>query len=452
MAVTFALTTAALLTLHALGSAWFVFAALRADVRGFLDHETQEFAHVMADARHDGRDPQQVTDAMADVAEEPACAFRVRSTSGALLAESGDQRLLDAVPGVVDPDLSWREYLLSGRLVVRSLPLAESDLILEVLVDARASLERISDYLLWALLVLLVALVLAGLLGWVTARRGLSGLLDMSSTAGRVAIPTGGTRLELEGSPIEVRRVGQAFNAVLDRIDEGFERMRTFTASLAHELRSPIQNLIGETEVSLLSRRSAEQYEELLSSNLSELHALSDAVDNLVTYCRTATPDDPTPELEEFDLGAEVRLRLSRDARGAAAAGVELRIETEGQLRLVADREGCLRVVRNLVGNAVRWSPPGGVVTVRLTATADAVRVDVVDEGPGVPAELRERIFEPFVSARPQGGRRKGYGLGLSICRQVMKGHGGEVGFENLAEGGAHFTARFPRPETAQAT
>jgi two-component system heavy metal sensor histidine kinase CusS len=449
MATIFAVTTAVLLTLHAVWSAWFVYGALRADVRDFLDHETQEFVHVFKGRRGAGQDAQQVAEAMAAVTDDPACAFRVRDRDGTLLAEAGDARLLGAIAGALSVDQSWREHLLSDHLVVRAFPVDGGSRMLEVLVDATEAVTRISSYLLWAALVLLVALVLAGVSGWVTSRRGLAGLLDVSSTAGSVAIPTQGRRLDLEGAPIEVRRVGEAFNDVLDRIDEGFGRMRTFTAGLAHELRAPLQNLIGETEVALLSRRDPEQYEELLRSNLAEMHELSDAVDNLVTWCRTASPDEPTPELEEFDFGEEVRLRLSRDVRGAAAAGVSLSIDTEGDLGLLADREGCLRVVRNLAGNAVRWSPPGGSVRVRLTRDGQDVRLDVEDQGPGVPPEMAERIFDPFVSGRPNGPRRSGYGLGLSICQQVVTAHGGSLGFENLAGGGARFTARFPRGRAA---
>jgi two-component system heavy metal sensor histidine kinase CusS len=449
MAVLFAVTTAVLLTLHAAWSAWFVYGALRADIRDFLDHEIQEFAHVLEDRQADGHSPQQVAEAMAAVTDDPACGFRVRDGDGALLAEAGDPRLLEAITGAVPVDQSWREHLLSDHLVVRAFPVQGGARMLEVLVDATEAVSRIRSYLLWAALVLLGALLLAGVSGWLTARRGLAGLLDVSSTAGSVPIPTQGQRLSLEGAPIEVRQVGEAFNDVLDRIDEDFGRMRTFTAGLAHELRAPLQNLIGETEVALLSRREPDQYEDLLRSNLAEMHELSDAVDNLVTWCRTASPDEPTPELEEFDLGEEARLRLSRDVRGAAAVGVTLTIDTEGDLRLLADREGCLRVVRNLAGNAVRWSPPGGTVRVRLTRDGEDVRLDVEDQGPGVPPEMAERIFEPFVSGRPNGPRRSGYGLGLSICEQVVTAHGGSLGFENMAGGGARFTARFPRGRAA---
>ena len=445
MALAFALTNSALLALHAGLSAWFVFGSMREDLRSFLDHESQEFS---TNVGNTGREPQAVkaaTAAMETVTEEPSCAFRVRDERGALLAESGDPRLLGAVEGPLALDESWRSRLLDHRMVSCAVVEPVTGLTLEVLVDARKDIDRISDYLVWAACVFLASVVLAGFAGWLTASRGLALLHEVVATAGQVAIPTSGTRLELGSAPEEVREVGEALNGMLDRIDDGLSRMRTFTAGLAHELRSPLQNLIGETEVTLLLRREPEEYEHLLASNLAELHALSDAVDNMVTYCRTASPERPSPVLESFDLGAEARLRLSRDLRGASAQGVELGIETEGDTRLVADREGVLRVVRNLVANAVRWSPDGGRVSVTVRGTADQVEIDVVDEGPGVPAELGERIFDPFVSGRPRTGARLGYGLGLSICRSVVADHRGSLEYDHERVGGARFVARFPR-------
>lgn len=268
---------------------------------------------------------------------------------------------------------------------------------------------------------------------------------EVVSTAGAVAIPTGGERLAPDSAPDEVRQVGEALNGVLDRIDAGLGDMRTFTASLAHELRSPLQNLMGETEVALLDRRSAEEYEQLLGSHMTEFQRISDAIDNLAAWCRTASPSGPPSELETFDLRHEVRLRLARDERSARSAGVSLDITTSGDLSLMADREGCLRVMRNLVANAVSWSPVGGRVSVDLKADAEHVVLTVQDQGPGVPEDLGARIFEAFISGQPTEGRRSGYGLGLSICRQVLTDHGGTIRFENPAEGGARFEARFPR-------
>jgi two-component system heavy metal sensor histidine kinase CusS len=232
---------------------------------------------------------------------------------------------------------------------------------------------------------------------------------------------------------------------MLERIEAGLSSMKTFTAGLAHELRSPLQNLLGETEVALLSERSPREYAQLLRSNLDDLHALSDAVDNLITWCRSSDPKQSRGVLESFDFADEARLRLERERRTAERGHMELQISSAGDTRIVADREGSLRVLRNLVSNAIAASPQGATVDVRIEGDEQFVALAVEDRGPGIPAELAPRIFEPFVSGRPRKGERGGYGLGLAICRTIMQQHGGSLAFESRAGGGTRFTARFPR-------
>ena len=111
----------------------------------------------------------------------------------------------------------------------------------------------------------------------------------------------------------------------------------------------------------------------------------------------------------------------------------------------MADREACLRVLRNLVGNALHWSPPDSTVTVAIESEPSLVRVRVEDQGPGVPESLGQRAFEPFVTGRNRRETRGGYGLGLAICRSIVDDHTGTLRYENRMEGGARFIAEFPR-------
>jgi len=271
----------------------------------------------------------------------------------------------------------------------------------------------------------------------------------MVQQAGEVRGPGAGVTLQLDGAPREVAAVGEALNALIQRLDDGLREMRTFTASLAHELRSPVQTLMGETEVALLRERDAAEYQDLLRSNLDDLSDLSLAIDNIVAYCRQAEPTQPDVRPESFDIAEEGRLRLDREQRRAQRQGVQLAIHSEGDTRLHADREGCLRVLRNLVDNAVEWSPPGSHVQLNILGDDDTLVLEVVDEGPGVAPELRERIFEPFVTGGARPSRRAGYGLGLVICRSVVEAHGGTLDFECPETGGSVFRAVFPRAQAA---
>lgn len=445
MAWTTALSTCLLLALGAAWSAYFVLNMLRSDLASFTEHELSELALGIEQTDGAAASVQPLVDAIAEVSQEPECAFRVRDAAGAVIGAGGSPRLLEAVSPAIDPDGSWREYLFSHEVAVGAQRVPQNGLVVELLIDTSEVQAKMRQYLYSIGAAFLVSAVLAGLLAWFTTRRGLHSLREVVDQARTIDLYSGGGRLGLEGAPREVREVGAELDALLARIDAGLEHMRTFTASLAHELRSPLQNLISETEVALMSELSAAEHVEVLRSNLEDLLDLSDAIDHLVAHCRTSEPGGEQPEKESFDLAEEVELRIGRERRGAERLGVRLVVETRGDTGLRADREGCLRVVRNLLANAIAHTPEGGLVRLELAGVPDAIRIVVEDEGSGIPAEVAEHLFEPFVSGPTEPGRRRGYGLGLSICAAVMEAHDGSLEFDSREPRGTRFVAVFPR-------
>lgn len=440
-----AVASCAMVALYAVWSAYYVFASSRSDLKAFLDHETTELAVGVARSEGEPEVIRRIVEDIAAVSKDPPCAFRVRDRAGSVLAESGVPRLLTVVSEPVSPETLWREHLWSNRVVVSVRivePLGES---VEVFVDASKQIEKTSGFLISASVAFLVAAAGAGLLSWLATKHGLAGLSSVVAQAASIGSLGESRRIRVEGAPDEIVDVAAALNDMLERIDAGMQAMRTFTAGLAHELRSPLQSLTGEMEVTLLSDRSPDEYRRVLGSNLEDLHDLSDAVDNLVAYCRRADPGKDDWRRHPFDLAAEAEIRLARERRAAARAEVRLEVEASGDTTLVADREAILRVVRNLVGNALDWSPAHGLVTVRVVDRDDHVELIVEDEGPGVPPELGARIFEPFVSGAPQPGHRSGYGLGLAICKSVIDAHGGTLQYESRRPAGTRFTATIPR-------
>ncbi len=449
MTLIFAATTSALLALDAAWSAHFMYSTKLDAIRAFLEHETQEFAHDIGETDGSLAEVREMAQVIADVSEEPPCAFRIHDEGGRLIAESGDERLLAL--GELGPP-GWRDTLFGSQAARGTIVDGVHGLQLEVLADASSYVAAFFDYMISAAIALLVSVVLAALAGWYGANRGLRGLREVVRRAGDVDFTSGGTTLALDGAPQEVRDVGAALEGMIQRIDGGLDSMRTFTAGLAHELRSPLQSLIGRTEIALMATRSPESYEETLRGNLDDLHALSDSIDNMVAICRSASPNRQVQPSQHFDLAAESRLRLERERQSAERSGVTVGIHGEGDTRLTADREACLRVVRNLVSNAIQWTPAGGTVDVTFRGRVDHVEIDVVDEGPGVPDEMAEKLYTAFVSGMPRVGRRSGYGLGLAICKSVADEHGGTIRFENRPGGGARFVVtlpKSPRVETA---
>lgn len=441
----FALMASVVVLLFAVGSLYMLDDALRDTMRNLFDHELLEVGDLIDDA-----EPAQVQAALETVEDstvDPPCAFRVRDERGKVLGQVGRPRLLALFPGPLPLDTRPSAFeLLTETTFCRAEVMAARSFTIEIVLDGRDMHEALVAYARSAGLVFLVLVPLAAVLGMITARRGFASLRELVAQASAIDLPGENlARLRPEDSPEELRELTAAINDMLGRIEDGLRTMRTFTASLAHELRSPLQNLIGETEVALLAARPAEEYVTLLRSNLDDLHELSDAVDNLVAWCRSNEPQPHAAERERFDLLAEADLRLQRERRSARRAGLTLRLTGDGDAHLRADREGVLRVLRNLVGNALAWSPRGGTVDVRVAGAPECVRLVVEDTGPGIPEELRHRVFEPFVSGRPRRGERGGYGLGLTICRSVVLEHGGRLWHEPREGGGTRFVAEFPR-------
>ena len=254
----------------------------------------------------------------------------------------------------------------------------------------------------------------------------------------------GDPELALAGAPREIRAVAEAIETTLRETHREVDRARLLSAGLAHDLRAPVQTLLTSTQVALLGPLESGDARPLLEEHLSELRALARTIDNLVTWGSPRVERGEVARVR-FDLAGELESRLTGEEEEAALHGVFLDVMREGDLELEGYPSALVLALRNLVSNAIRWSPPEGQVSVRLEGQADRIVVSVEDEGPGVPPGERERIFEPFVRGAAAPGRRAGYGLGLAIVTFVASDHGGSVRVTQRDEGGARFTMTLPR-------
>lgn len=243
------------------------------------------------------------------------------------------------------------------------------------------------------------------------------------------------------GLPEEIVDVVAALRDALQRIREESDRARLLAAGLAHELRSPLQNLLTAGEVTLLREREPAEYRGAIGRQLEDLRELARAIDNLVTLC---APPETRTRRESFDLAEQARLRLEPDLARAARAGVQVELAFPPALPFVGDRETLVLALRNLVANAIEWSPSGGRVVLAARATDAGCEIEVDDQGPGVAPEDKERIFRPFERGRPRSDGRLGYGLGLALVRTVAELHGGNVTVETSPAGGARFRLSLP--------
>jgi signal transduction histidine kinase len=219
----------------------------------------------------------------------------------------------------------------------------------------------------------------------------------------------------------DLDELAAALNVVFARIDDGIAALRRFAADASHELRTPLAVTISALEVACRRPRELAAWERTAAETLDELRRMADLVEALLQNARAGA----------FDLAAEP---VEVDAALDAGSGARARI----------DARALSIAVGNLVGNAIAHSPRGGTVTVRAAPRHDRIRIEVHDQGPGVPAADRERIFEPFTRG-PTPARAGGVGLGLAIARRIVEAHGGTIGVDPAPEGGGRFAIELPR-------
>jgi two-component system heavy metal sensor histidine kinase CusS len=264
------------------------------------------------------------------------------------------------------------------------------------------------------------------------------------AAAQRIRSTTLHERIEAGSFPAEVAALADTFNEMLDRLQESFERLSRFSADIAHELRTPVNNLRGEAEVTLARSRSLDEYREALGSCLEESVRLSRIIDGLLLMARAETPETELPR-ERVNLAAELEALCEFYDAAAADAGVRLVAQLPSDLWSYANRPLVQRAVGNLFENAVAHTPAGGEV--RLTAVEEEGRiwVAVSDTGCGIPPTDVPHVFDRFYRVeRDRSSTSGGSGLGLAIVRSIAELHGGDAKIRSEPGSGTTVEISFP--------
>lgn len=224
--------------------------------------------------------------------------------------------------------------------------------------------------------------------------------------------------------PEELAQLASTVNAMLQRLDDAFQRLSAFSADIAHELRTPLSNLLTHTQVTLTRPRSLEEYREALHGNLEELQWMAQLVNDML-YLAKADHGLLMPNRQPLELAAEVDALL--DYYAALAEESDVKLLREGAATIEGDRHMLRRALSNLLDNALRFTPQGGTIKVSLTA---GLSITVANTGPAIEAGALQRLFDRFYRADP--ARREGSsehaGLGLAITRSIVQAHGGGFG------------------------
>ncbi|MCS0595318.1 heavy metal sensor histidine kinase [Massilia agri] len=328
-----------------------------------------------------------------------------------------------------------------GRVVAGSARLGATPV---TVVVARAYGERTAMFARYRARILAACAagaLLAAVLAALMLRRGLRPLRAVAEHAALVKPGALAHRLDIAGAPSELRPLVDAFNAMLQRLQDGYARLSGFSADLAHEFRTPVTNMIGQSQVALGQGRSREEYEALLASNIEELERLARMIESMLFLARAGQ--------EEVVLARqplEAREELERVAGFFEGMAEErgLRLQCSGEGRIAADPALVRRALANLVSNAVRHADAGSTVTLHAQPRAGMVELSVANAGAPIPREHLEHLFERFYRVDSARSDAEGStGLGLSIVSAIMTLHGGKATVQSHGPE-TRFTLVFP--------
>jgi heavy metal sensor kinase len=427
------------------------FVAVRHEFQEQLDdqlHDDFESAEGLLTLTQDGRvamsgdrhhDPDNDEDRGSDVWSPNGDQIGRSGASAALppvaLAAAGGQAHYESI---VAGARRWRTLigttLVSGRSVVLRVARSEERL-----------REQLSEVLKVLVLGLPLVIVLAGLGGYLLARRALAPIDHLAAEARRVTAERLHERVSVPNQHDEIGRLAAVINDAFARLEASFDKLRRFTADASHELRTPLAVIRGIGEAGLVETRTPAEYKEAIGSMLEEIDRLTTLVDTLL---RLSHGDAGSVHLsrEPLDLG-----QLTREVAASLAVLAEERrqqisIQAADGVSVKADRLVLREAITNVIDNAIKYSPMAASIALSVRTDGRDAVVEVADQGPGIPAEHRERIFDRFFRVDTARSRDAGgTGLGLAIAKWAVELNGGSIRVDAGATGGSVFRISLPR-------
>jgi two-component system heavy metal sensor histidine kinase CusS len=288
----------------------------------------------------------------------------------------------------------------------------------------REAMRHYSEICIWMLFVMIA---ISGAIGFGLSRLALRPVRLIRETANHISSDNLSERIPVAAVRDEISELAQLLNLMFDRLESAFDQIRRFTAEASHELKTPLSLIRLQAEKMLMHGKLEAADEESVHMQLEEISRLSQIIEELLFLSRAEArdielqlaPHEPETLLQNFGQDA----RVLSEHRGLRYVQTH-----QGLGSVLVEPRWLRRVLLNLLANALNASPPGGTVTLHSVVDAGMWRVSLADHGPGVPAELRERIFERFFRLSPTAGSEEsGSGLGLAICRSIIALHGGRI-------------------------
>ena len=291
-------------------------------------------------------------------------------------------------------------------------------------------------------------LLVGGLLAYWLAGRVLRPVSEIASLARSLSERDLDRRVDVKVPDDELGELVATFNDMLARLDASFDSLRRFTADASHELRAPLALMLNELEGSLAKVGTNDEQRRAIETQIAEVEHLARLSDQLLMLAR-ADAGALHPAQEAVDVADFLHETAARWFLAADRKGRHIDVSAPDSGQVMADPSLLRRVVDNLIDNAVRYAPEGTTVRLRAYPANSGWNLEVADDGPGVPLEYREHLFERF--ARPDGARARdagGAGLGLALSAAIAKAHGGSLELSDQ-EPGAVFRLHLPGRATS---
>ena len=337
----------------------------------------------------------------------------------------------------------------SGELFLLAAKVRQSgerpELLYQVALNAGHMDEWLADYNRTLGVFIAIATLASALFGWLVARSGLAPLRAITHSVQQVTAAGLTERLGVKPWPAELAALAREFDRMLGRLDDSFKRLSQFTADAAHEFRTPLNNLTGATSLLLSRERPVAEHREALEAHLEQYERLNRMIESLLFLAR-ADGETATPDVRRLAAGPLARDVVEFFTPLAEDAGVTLSVA--GDATLEADESLLRMALINLIANAVRFTPPGGSVTLGIQAGPGRTLLTIADTGCGIAPEHLSKIFDRFYrveAARSSGGA----GLGLALVQTIMKLHRGDVTVTSQVGCGTTFQLAFPDAKPA---
>lgn len=366
--------------------------------------------------------------------------IRVLNKKNQIVYETPGMEMLNQAVFSHKKNLWW--YSKNGDKYLLMQSFTHTNWVIQAALSVSYQHEVVEQYRQRAITILIVGEIFAIFIGFIIARKGLRRLYELTNMTKNITASSLHQRVDANAWPKELRKLARAFNEMLNRIEVAFSHLTQFSDDLAHELRTPINNLMGQTEIALSCPATIKEYQQTLEANLEDLQRLSQIIENLLYLART---ENPQREIKKNILQVPEEISVVCDFYQAMADDKKIKVTCEGKGIVLANQVMFRRLISNLLSNALKHTPSGGEVKFFIKEIGKNIEIRLCDNGAGIAAEHLPKIFNRFYRVDAARSQTLGStGLGLAIVKSIVDLHHGTITIQSKVSQGTIIVLNLP--------